>query len=1321
MSKWSVKRPYTVIVSVILVFILGFVSFTNMTTDLLPSMDLPYLVVMTAYPGATPEKVEQSVTKPLEQQLAVVSNLNEIQSISNENYSLIILEFEEDTNMDSAMVDINNKIAQISGTFDDMVQTPTMMRLNPNMMPIMMSAVSFDGKNQQELSDLLEDELLAELQKVNGVATISTSGLFTDRVELIISQDKIDEFNGKIKRSLDQTFDEAQSKIQSAEKKLSTGEKQATDALRELREKKDFIVTSLDELNAIFDGQLMELEAQKKEVLESKQYYEESLVALDKQIEVLGKTKQQLQETLTQLQQANERLTSLRLQLEGLLNQKAILDEQIQQIQKNPDMSDDAKEYAIQAILSSQEYQSILSGLKTIDQLLQAQGMEQEDLLGLPDKVQQVQKSLIQTTNDYEDAIKKRQDLQATYDTLRPQIEYALNTIEQYEQEIEKQRTTQSLQLTEPLKAILSGENQLNQALDQINTGKKQIATAKKQLQSNKKTAYQAADISKILSKEMIANLLTAQNFSMPLGTIESTDGSRVVKVGERFQSLEELENLLLVDMEGMDPIYLKDVIEIHIVSESNSGRAIINGEDGIILSIQKQSTASTAAVANRLQAKMDDLTKEYEGLQFHTLMDQGMYIEIVIDSVLQNLLLGGLLAVVILYLFLRDYKPTLIIACSIPISLLVAIVMMYFSGITLNIISLAGLALGVGMLVDNSIVVIENIYRLRSEGYGVIQASIKGAQTVAGAIIASTLTTISVFLPIVFATGLAKQLFVDMGLTIAFSLLASLLVALAFIPMMSSRMLKKTAQPKRKMMDWLIEKYDRAIRWALKKKGIVLTMALVLFIASIALAMNQGTELLPKMDSPQMMATLTVSETSGANLEDLAIEFMDKVESVSEIETIGALFGQSDTLMGKSEQTKSISIYLVLDENKTRSNQTIAKEMQELTKDMDCDVMITSSSMDMTSVLASGVAIDIKGEQLDALKETALDLSQILSEIEGIAEVDNGLNEDDVEIRVVVDKNKAMEYGLTVAQVYMAISEDMTNEKTSSNILVENKEYPVVIIDQRQEPLTQEDLSSYTLKGTKNNKEVTVKLKDIAVIEQQQGLQSISHVSQQRTMQVTATLKDGYNIGKVSQVIEQKLKDYQTLDGIKIEMAGENEMINETLIELMKMIALAIVFIYLIMVAQFQSLLSPFIVMFTIPLAFTGGFLALWICGMNVSMIAMLGFLVLSGVVVNNGIVFVDYTNQLRLTGMEKQEALILAGKTRMRPILMTALTTILGLSTMAIGLGMGAEMLQPMGIVTIGGLIYATILTLFVVPCMYDILYRKEIHSIEEETSEV
>ena len=660
--------------------------------------------------------------------------------------------------------------------------------------------------------------------------------------------------------------------------------------------------------------------------------------------------------------------------------------------------------------------------------------------------------------------------------------------------------------------------------------------------------------------------------------------------------------------------------------------------------------------------------------------------------------------------------------AFSIPMSVLFAVVLMYFTNITLNMISLSGLALGVGMLVDNSIVVIENIYRLRNKGISAARAAVMGANQVAGAIAASTLTTICVFLPIVFTTGLTRELFTDMALTIAYSLIDSLIVALTVVPSMSVVLLKNTKEKSHRLFDKVLKVYDKVLRFCLKVKLVPLALAIALLVLCVVRVLSTGMIMMPEMGGRQMSMTVNMPDemkvTEGYAVAD---ELMEKLQAVQGIETVGIMSGGgSGDMMLSSGSNKDFTFFLLLDDETGKNNTKVAKKLEKMMEDYpQVEYSVATSNMDMSALTGDGLTLNIYGDDLDTLLSVSEDMKELLSGIEGFENIENGQSDGDRQLVITVDKDKAMRLGLTVAQIYSELSGKLTDSKDATTLTTADETYQVTIVDDT-EKLTEDNLMAYTFETTtqdEDGKSVKEehKLSEFAKVSEGASVSSINRENQERYISVTADTMEGYNTTLLSRTVEDKLDDYKTPEGYRIEIAGESTQVMSMMHDMLLMITLAIVFIYLIMVAQFQSLLSPFIVLFTIPLAFTGGFLGLMLTGEELSMIAMMGFLILAGVVVNNGIVFVDYVNQLRLEGVEKREALVETGKTRMRPILMTALTTILAMMTMALSKDASAVMSRGMVIVSIGGLAYATLMTLFIVPVMYDIFFRRELKKVD------
>ena len=1255
LSGFSVKKPYTVVVGVVLIIILGVVSFTHMTVDLLPSINLPYALVITGYVGASPEEVEEIVTKPVEQTMATVSNIKTVQSISSDNSSTVILEFDQTANMDSVTIEMRESLDQIKGYWPEEVSDPIIMKLNPDMMPVLIAAVSARSDDAAETSKVIEEKVLPEIESVEGVASVTTSGSIEETVEVTLNEENINQLSDEIRAELErrineakEALDEARQQVENGKAALDLGKEQAASGLASAESQLSVKSEELKQAQLEINEKMAELNLAESQVSQRLMIIQLELTSLKSVQEQYQNLKEMLEQDLTEEQKAQiqEQMEQLRVSLEERGITFETLEESIQKVE--------AQEQQLQDALSQ-----IVDG--------------KEQLSAMQKQVNDGALSLAEA---------------------RGQLASAQFTA-----------------------AVGIGEGTA-----QVAAGEAALQMQEAQLESSQGQALAGTDVAGILNADTIKTILAANNFRMPAGYVSEDGLNYLVRVGDKFRDIDELKNLTILDMEGIDPIRLSDVASVELVDNSDETYAKINGEPGVMLVIQKQTGYSTGDVSDRVLDRFERIKEENEEIQTVTLMDQGVYIDMVVHSVLENLVFGAILAILILLVFLKSIRMTLVIACSIPISITTALVAMYFSGVTLNVISLSGLALGVGMLVDNSIVVIENIYRMRNEeGKTAKEAAVQGAKQVSGAILASTLTTICVFLPIVFTEGITRQLFVDMGLTIAYSLLASLLVALTVVPMMSAGMLRKTNAKESMVFTRIRNVYGRILTILLNKKILVLIGALALFAGSIALAYSNGTEFIPTMESTQISMSLETEK--GTSLEDTAKaadQVMERVGKIEDIEDIGGLVSSSD-MMGTQTESNKIEIYATTRENPSMSNEELKNEIEKVTKDISGELTVNMSNMDMSSLGASGINIQIRGKDLDQLQKIAGDVKRLVEDVKGTKNVSDGTEENTEELRVIVDKDKAASQGLTVAQVYQSLYGRLAASRVATVLSTDTDDYDVYVLDEADEKLSREDIRNMTVTVEKQDgSKEEVKLADIASFEDASGLKAISRKNQSRYMSVTAEIADGDNIGIVSNRVKKELKAYEVPEGYEVEMTGEDATINEAMTELFKMLGLAIVFMYLIMVAQFQSLRSPFIVMFTVPLAFTGGLLALWLSGMSVSVIAMIGFVMLSGIIVNNGIVFIDYTNQLQEQGLERREALEEAGKARLRPIVMTALTTILGLSTMSAGFGMGADMVQPMAVVTIGGLIYGTVLTLIVVPCIYDMFHKKEKARLREEIEE-
>lgn len=1342
LPKLSVKKPMTIFVAVIVVIVLGIVSVFKMTPDLLPNMDFPYAIILTTYPGQTPETVESVVTKPLEQSLSTIDGVKTITSTSSDNYSILTLEFEDGTNMDTATVDMRGNLDTIKDAWPDGVGSPYLMKINPNMMPVAMVAVDYDGYDTVQISDYVNNELKNQLEGIDGVASVSTKGIVTQKENVIISQTKIDALNAKINDALNDKFGDA-------EKKISDAKKELQDNISKAEQGSDTIEQSINDLNS-----------QQEEV--AKQLADAQGKAQSGYTEILNAKMQLLdqQQSLTATKQtltiAYQTLTQIKEKLDSLQDEKVQLTQQIETFEKIYNDYKDALSKLANPDLTDEQLAQVRAILAKIDEELDKYGFPKEELEerlnNAKNALTNVDKAITQTVETLkgldtteeklDDTIAEIADKISQVDSGITQIASAVKgldnntvSVNQALSEIEKQQSLAAYQLSGGLSTLNTKQSEVNSALTQLNSAQEELKSASDELADQKDKAKKTADMTNTVTISNVSNILTAQNFSMPAGYVSDDENIKyLVRVGDKIDGDKEMQSLSLFDtgIDGIGVVKLSDVADVFIADDSDEVFTKINGNSGVVFSFSKQSDAATATVSENIAKKLNSLTQENEGLHFTTLMDQGDYIDIIINSVLQNLLMGAVLAIIILYLFLRDIKPTLIVALSIPISVIFALVLMYFSGVTLNMISLSGLAIGVGMLVDNSVVVIENIYRLRNLGVPPVKAALNGAKQVAGAIASSTLTTICVFFPIVYIEGLTRQIFMDMALTITYSLLASLIVALTLVPAMGQRMLRKVKPVKHGMFDKMLGGYEKSIRFVLKHRAIALIAAVVLLFGSMFGAVARGFSFMPNMASTELSVTVKLDDSATMDdTIDAAQNLLDTLSEYDEFETVGVMTGSTTSLMGltgsvsSSDADKgSVMAYAVFKDDKVKNSESISKEIEAELQSIDGDVVVSgsSSSSSMSAMLGNdGVSIKLYGDDLKTLQNTAKDMAEKLAAVDGIDETDNGIGATSGEIKVTVDKTKAAKKSLTVAQVYQQIAAAITSETTSSTLTNSGKDLDVVVIKDENSDVTKNNIKDIKLTYTdKEGNKKTTKLSEVAEISDSESMNSITRSDQKRYIKVSGTLKDGYTNTDVSNKAKALFDDYKLPDGCSIEYSGSNESTMEAVNQMLLMMLLGVILIYLIMVAQFQSLKSPFIIMFTIPLAFTGGFLGLLITGFDVSVVALLGFVMLCGIIVNNGIVLVDYINNLRLEGKERREAIVEAGKTRMRPILITAITTVLGLSTMALGIGTGSEIMQPIAIVCIGGLLYATIMTLYIVPVIYDILSKKELRKVSESDLE-
>ena len=1300
MSKFCVKKPYTVVVAVVLVLVLGVISFLNMTTDLLPSLELPYVVAVTTYPGASPEKVEKSVTEVLESAFGTVNGVANLSSVSSENMSMLILEFESGTNMDTAMVNLSTAVDQVGSYLPDTVSSPMLLQISPDMLPVVVASVDMEGMDIYELTQFVQEDISPYLERQAGVASVDGTGLVEKTVEVRLDQERIDALNDKVLASVSDKMDEAQAELADAKQQLADGKAELDSAQTKLEDTQAQTDNELAQASAQVDAAVAQASALASQVTS----LQASKAALEAEREISYKAMVAMAQATNPGVDPNDEdavCQAVRVNAAGM----QALYEQLNAPDETP----------LEFLLSNLPADGSADAMKATLQDLIAQGCttvgsvkEMADTIGaMPTRLDEIDAALANLSTEITAA-----------EMMKKAADEGLTKAKDYYAQIEAGKIAAAAGFGAGTAQIASSRTALEEA-------EQQLEDAQSQLDDARTAALENADISGLLSGKTIAGILTAQNFSMPAGYIDGTDGKLMLRVGDEFASLEELENTLLVhmDIDGVGDVRLCDVADVVVTDNAADSYARVNGNQAVILSVSKASTAGTSDVSKAVNEAIQELEAKYEGLRITPLMDQGDYIAMIVNSVLSNLSWGGVLAILVLAVFLKSMRPTLVVAFSIPISVLFALVLMYFTGVTLNIVSLSGLALGVGMLVDNSIVVMENIYRLRGQGMPAAKAAVQGAKQVAAAIAASTLTTVCVFLPIVFTEGLTRQLFADMGLTIAYSLCASLIVALTLVPTLSSTLLRSEKEKPHPWFDRMVNAYEKALRWCLGHKAAPLAGALVLLAFAAWQTGRMGLEFMPEMGGNQMTITAQVPEDS--TREDayaLADEIMARTLEQQGVEYVGAMSGGGTSLLGgggSSDTVSSFSFYVLLDEEASKDNSKVADAITDATAGLDAEISISTSNMDLSVLGGSGLQLRVTGEDLDQLLAVSQDMMDLLGQVEGFTEITNGQEDGDDQLHLIINKDAAMQYGLTVAQIYSELSTALTTETSATTLTVGADSYPVVVVDASAAPDADSLLDyTFTTTTTDENGEAVEEehaLRQFATLQQAPGVNAINRENQARYITVSATTAEGYNTSLLARQVEEKLAAYEVPEGVDVTIEGESATIGDAMYDLVLMILLAVVFIYLIMVAQFQSLLSPFIVMFTMPLAFTGGLLALLIANESLSVIAMLGFLVLAGVVVNNGIVFVDYANQLRLEGMEKREALVQTGRDRIRPILMTALTTILAMVTLVFSTDASAAMSRPLALVTIGGLSYATLLTLIIVPVLYDLLFRRELKNVD------
>ncbi|HLR35371.1 MAG TPA: efflux RND transporter permease subunit [Tissierellales bacterium] len=1006
---FSVKKPVTTFMIVLVVIILGVVSLTKLPLDLLPKIEIPIAIVNTNYSGAGPREIEKLVTEPIEGVIATVSNVEKVSSISYEGNSIVVVEFNSGTNMDFATLEMREKVDLIKGYLPKDINSPMIMKVDPNAMPVLQLAM-YSEDDLGRLQGLIEDVVKPRIERIEGVANVSLSGGTEEEVEIIID--------------------------------------------------------------------------------------------------------------------------------EGIL------------------------------------------------------------------------------------------------------ANYGLNI-------------------------------------------------------------------------DNLSQLITSENLNLPAGQVHIGDKKLTLKTVGEFTSIKDIEDIPIPLPTG-GVIYLRDLGKVSIENKEVNTVSRINGKEGINISVQKQSGVNTVSVSREVQKELKKILDEYPDIKTEIVVDQAEYIVKSIFNVFQNALIGAVLAVFILYLFLRDVRTTLIISLSIPISVIATFVPLYFRNITINIMTLGGIALGIGMLVDNSIVVLENIYRYHEEGNAPKIAAVKGAKEVSMAVTASTLTTMAVFLPIVFVEGMTSTIFKELALTVSFSLLMSLLVSLTLIPILSSRTLGKKKEKKEDKVSSLFEKvqefYNKVLRNALNHRAWAMGITVIIFVGAIAPLFLIGGEFFPPIDEGMFIVDVKLPEgTDIKETNNVLTEIEKELVKINEVDTVFSTIGGgvSVSSMGSSTNSNNGNIVVVLKPFKERSRETfqVAEEVRNLGIEVPgAEISVDASSDLMAGLGGDAVNIAIKGEDLDVLQELGEDFKEIVESVEGTREVKHQYEEGMPEVRILIDRDVVSQFGLTTFQIANSVRGNVSGV-TASRFKYGGTELDIVIKgqDNYREDFTElKSLPISTPLGT------TIPLDELADLSVEKGPTTVYREGQSRIVNVTSQLLDR-DMGHVIDDIEEKLKDYSMPNGYSYSFEGQYEQLQKAYKDLTIALILALVLVFLILAAQFESFRYPFIVILSVPLAFSGGALGLLLSGKTLSVPAIVGAIILAGIVVNNAIVLVDYINTLRREGIEMEDAIMKAGNTRLRPILMTTLTTVLGLIPLALRKGEGAELQSPMAITVISGLLFSTVLTLVIIPVLYTLLDKK------------
>lgn len=815
------------------------------------------------------------------------------------------------------------------------------------------------------------------------------------------------------------------------------------------------------------------------------------------------------------------------------------------------------------------------------------------------------------------------------------------------------------------------------------------------------------------LSQSDIVDIVQANNISLPGDTILSDTKELTTRIISTIDSVDTLKNLTVtMDRFTGEEVKLSEIGKVNVVNQDDRTITRTNEKPSVLLSVLQQSDANTAAVSKAFMKELEELLERenYKGIQANVLFDQGDFIMLAIGNISDSLILGGIFAVAVLLLFLRNVKSPLIIGVAIPYSVIVTFVLMYFSDFTLNIMTLGGLALGIGMLLDNSIVVIENIYRHLSMGKDPKEAAKDGVKEVGAAITASTLTTMAVFLPVVFITGIIGEMFTEFALTISFSLFASLFVSLTFVPMLASLLLKapKVNVEDKRQNSPFMKILERTLKWSLRHRVSVLFVLIVFFATGIFGMTRVGSEFIPSTDEGFFSISLQLENGTALSETEKTVAVIEKELSDEEdVDAYVSLVGTTQAGSFRGSRNANVAeIYVKMKDTNKRDMSTF-QFVDGVKKDIEKAVSKANETAEMSFIVQTSagsspntLTFSVRDTDKVRLDKAVNDIYASLEKIDDVTDLTTDLMDEVEEVQMTVDREAALVNGLPPAVIAIAVN-DVTRGNSATRIVDENGNILSVIVEYDRE--ITKDLDHLKELLIKKPDGGYIALEEVVNIEQGVGPVEIQRINQQDAVEFTLKFKSTANLGDISDLVDESIAQLNLSDETEIVYSGDRELMESALKDLYLALALAIVFVYIVMAAQFESLKHPFVIMFTMPLMTIGVAFALIVARIPVSLVVLIGLIVLAGIVVNNAIVIVDYINQKKASGMTTYDAIVVSVKDRVRPVLMTALTTILGLIPLASGIGEGTEINQPMAITVIGGLASSTFLTLFVIPVIY------------------